>query len=305
MRRFHDMLMTILFITPVLFCAYPASASQKLVVADFSSGMDKKGVPSGWELKERSGKADISIVRDGPLHALRLRSSDTSFSIQKPVDVNLREYPVFSWKWKVTRIPDGGDFRKRKADDQAAQLFLAFSNSNIIVYIWDSSAPQGLTDDAWAPPFLTIKAVVVRSGQHETGKWITENRNVYEDYRNIFGEEPPQVAGLRIQINSQHTETYCESFFADITFEKFQASSADGMLKNPGSILCLAEKSKSFEAGTGFFSLPLTASLTMTKTPEGSREKSRAGSALMPSSMNTTGNPRRTSGMFLTNNERS
>jgi len=305
MRRFHNLLLTILFIPVILFYAYPASAFQKVVVADFSSGMDHEGVPTGWKLKEKSGKADISIVRDGSLHALRLRSNDTSFSIQKPIDVTPREYPFFTWKWKVTQIPEGGDFRKRTADDQAAQLFLAFSNSNIIVYIWDSSAPQGLTDDAWAPPFMTIKAVVVRSGRDETGKWITETRNVYEDYRNIFGEEPPQIAGLRIQINSQHTETFCESFFADITFEKLQAASAYGMVKKPGSFICFAETSKSFQAGTGFSSLPLTASLTMTKTPAGSREKSRPGSALMPSSTSTTENPRRTSGISLTNKQRS
>ena len=305
MRRLYDLFLSILFITTILLYVHPASASQRLIVADFSVGTDEKGIPSGWELKERSGKADVSIVQDGSLHALRLRSKDTSFSLQKPVDVSPREYPVFAWKWKVTQIPEGGDFRKRTADDQAAQLFLAFSNSNIIVYIWDSSAPQGLTEDAWAPPFLTIKAIVVRSGRDETGKWINESRNVYEDYRNIFGEDPPQIAGLRIQINSQHTETACESFFADISFEKYQTSSADSVLKNQGSSRCVVEKSRSFEAGTGLSSLPLTASLTTTKTPERLREKSRANSALMPSSMNTTGNPRKTNGMFLTNNERS
>jgi hypothetical protein len=220
MRRFHALLQGILFISLILLHPYPIAALQKMVVADFSSGLDHKGVPSGWKLKERSGKADISIVQEGSLHALRLRSDDTSFSIQKPVDVNPHEYPLFTWKWKVTQLPEGGDFRKRKADDQAAQLFLAFSDSNIIVYIWDSSAPEGLTDDALAPPFMTIKAVVVRSGRSDTGKWLTETRNVYEDYRNIFGKEPPRIAGIRIQINSQHTDTSCESFFADIGFEK-------------------------------------------------------------------------------------
>lgn len=220
MRNFHRLLTCILFIALVLLLPHPVPALQKMVVADFSSGIDHKGVPSGWKLKERSGRANISIVHEGSFHALRLRSEDTSFSLQKPVVVNPREYPLFTWKWKVTRIPEGGDFRKRKTDDQAAQLFLAFSNSNIIVYIWDSSAPQGLTDDAWAPPFLTIKAVVVRSGLSDTGKWLTETRNVYEDYRKIFGKEPPQIAGIRIQINSQHTDTSCESFFADMAFEK-------------------------------------------------------------------------------------
>ena len=74
--------------------------------------------------------------------------------------------------------------------------------------------------DAWAPPFMDIKAVVVRSGPFETGKWITEIRNTFEDYKKLFGRPPPRIAGVRLQINSQHTETSGESYFADIVFEK-------------------------------------------------------------------------------------
>jgi hypothetical protein len=214
-----------IFMRSFLFCILllslaPAWASQSVVVADFSSGVDKDGVPQGWQLKEKSGNADFAIIRDGHISALRLRSQDTSFALQKAVDVNPQQYPVISWKWKVTKLPEGGDFRSSKTDDQAAQLFLAFSNSNVISYIWDTTAPQGLAEDAWSFPFVTVKAIVLRSGYSETGKWITETRNAYEDYRKLFGHEPPRVAGIRIQINSQHTETSGESFFADVMFKR-------------------------------------------------------------------------------------
>jgi len=304
MRRFYVFLSIMLLPVALHWSAHSASAVQKVVVADFSSGLDRKGVPPGWKLKERSGKADISIVREGPLHALRLRSNDTSFSIQKPVNLNPLEYPLLTWKWKVTQIPDGGDFRKRSADDQAAQLFMAFSNSNILVYIWDSSAPQGLTDDAWAPPFLTIKAIVVRSGRHETGKWLTETRNIYDDYRNLFGGEPPRIAGIRIQINSQHTDSSGESYFADISFERLQRFGSKSRLNPPGSLSCLKDrKSKSYGAEAGFSPLRLTVSPTMTKTRAASPGRSPVGLALMPSSTSTTGNPRRTRASSPTNAE--
>jgi hypothetical protein len=189
------------------------------VVADFSSGVDKNGVPSGWKVKEKTGKAEFSIVRDENMHALKLRSDGTSFSLQKPVDVDPRQFPLLSWKWKVTKLPEGGDVRKSNADDQAAQLFVAFSNSNVIAYIWDTNAPQGVVEDTRLPPFLTIKALVVRSGYSQAGKWLTENRNAYQDYLDLFCEEPPKVAGIRIQINSQHTDTSGESYFADVVFK--------------------------------------------------------------------------------------
>ncbi len=204
----------------LLFVLVSAWAADRVVIADFSQGVDDQGVPKGWKLKEKSGKADFSLAREGDIHALHLRSADTSFSIQKQVSLDLQHHPLMSWKWKVTKLPAGGDFRKTKTDDQAAQLFLAFSKTKAIVYIWDTTAPQGMMEDAPAPPFMSIKAVVVRSGAEKTGAWIHETRNVYDDYQKLFGEAPPPVSGVRLQINSQHTGTSAESYFADVELKK-------------------------------------------------------------------------------------
>lgn len=197
-----------------------AWAGDRLVIADFSLGADPKGLPVGWQLKEKSGKADFAVVKDGGVHALHLKSANTSFSIQKEVDVDVKQHPFLSWKWKAVKLPAGGDFRKSKTDDQAAQLFIAFTKTKAIVYIWDTSAPRGLMEEAPSPPFMSIKAVVVRSGMAEAGAWLSETRNVYEDYRKLFGNDPPPAQGIRLQINSQHTETSAESFFADVVFKR-------------------------------------------------------------------------------------
>ena len=209
-----------IMLTAVLMCSAPVWAADQLVIADFSSAVDASGVPAGWEVKEKSGKADFAVVKDDGVAALRLRSANTSFSLQKEVHVNLKQYPVLTWKWKITKLPQGGDFRKSKTDDQAAQLFVAFTKTKSIVYIWDTSAQRGLMEDTSPVPFMHVKVVVVRSGPAETGKWTTETRNVYEDYKKLFGEEPPAVSGMRLQINSQHTGTSAESYFANVTFNK-------------------------------------------------------------------------------------
>jgi hypothetical protein len=203
-----------------LIYSTPVMAADQMVIADFSSGGDGSGVPAGWQVKEKSGKANFTVVKDEGVAAVRLRSSSTSFSLQKEVRVNLKQYPILTWKWKVTRLPERGDFRNSNTDDQAAQLFLAFSKTQAIVYIWDTTAPQGTMADAAGPFFMHIKAVVIRSGKTGTGSWITETRNVYDDYKKLFGGEPVDIRGFRIQINSQHTGTSAESYFADIAFKK-------------------------------------------------------------------------------------
>ena len=208
-------------LTCILVCSItPSWASDRVVINDFSKGGDAGEVPPGWELKEKSGKADCSVIKDADIYAVRLRSANTSFSLQKEVDVDVREYPVLTWDWKVTILPEEGDFRISRKDDQAAQLFLAFSKTKIMVYVWDTTAPQGLMQDAHSPPFVDIKVVVVRSGPGDTGKWMTETRNVYEDYKKLFNKEPPVLRGMRIQINSQHTGSSAESYFAKMMFKK-------------------------------------------------------------------------------------
>jgi hypothetical protein len=214
------MILKVLAVSFIVLSATVCAAEDRLVIADFSTGVDAKGVPKGWELKERSGKADMAVVKDDGIAAVRLVSADTSFCLEKGVQVDLTKYPLLTWKWKVTKLPVGGDFRKSSTDDQAAQLFLAFSRTKAIVYIWDTTAPQGTIGKAAAPFFMSIKAIVVRSGKSDMGKWLTETRNVYDDYKKLFGEEPEAIEGVRIQINSQHTGTSAESYFADVVFEK-------------------------------------------------------------------------------------
>ncbi len=233
-------IMRALFFAPLtafLLSALPATAADRQVIGDFSAGTGPNGVPAGWELKEKTGRADVSVVEADGVHALQLRSADTSFSLQRAVQVDLKQYPILTWKWKVNKLPSGGDFRRTKTDDQAAQLFVAFSRTRAIVYIWDTSAPEGLMADAPSPPFMSIKAVVVRSGPARAGQWLTETRNVYEDYQKFFGTtaNPPLASGMRIQINTQHTRTSGESYFADVAFEsESQTARSDSKLASTG-----------------------------------------------------------------------
>lgn len=214
-------LMVLLLMLPILGTASGVrAADDSIVIADFSTWIVPRGMPPGWELKVKSGKATFDVIRDGDIPALHLMSVDSSFSVQGKVSVDVKRYPVLSWKWKVTQLPKGGDFRKSRTDDQAAQLFIAFTETKAIVYIWDTTAPQGLMESTSPVPFMTVKVVVVRSGPDELGKWIAETRNVYEDYKKFYGDEPPPAKGMRFQINSQHTKTSAESSFADVVFRK-------------------------------------------------------------------------------------
>lgn len=212
------LLSLVLGLTP----GWPAGA-QEVVVVDFSQIKD--GIPPGWELSEHEGKADLAIVNETDGAVLRLRTQSSSFSLQKQVEINPKKTPFLVWQWKVTELPKGGDFRESATNDQAAQLLVVFSwgtfKKEVIAYVWDSTAPKGRSGkdpSSSYVPFLTVHTVVVESGTAESGNWITETRNVLEDYKKLFGEAPDKVVGIRIQINSQHTTSQAESYWKSITF---------------------------------------------------------------------------------------
>lgn len=216
MHMTHIAVVLLVCVLTIFHNSMPSVGAQQLVVVDFTTS--SQAVPEGWEVLENTGKANAALVREADGQALQLRSEQTSFALQKKVQITLQEYPFLVWQWKVTQLPEGGDFRRSSTDDQAAQLIVAFSERQFLAYIWDSTAPQGLLEEAPAPLFRKIFAMVMQSGPRALGTWFTERRNVIDDYTKAFGQAPEAIEGVRIQINSQHTKSRAESYWKSILF---------------------------------------------------------------------------------------
>ncbi len=199
----------------------------RIVVEDWSKQpVGKRGIPDGWQGQNwGSPKYDFTVVSEDSARALHLRSDNDSSTISKEVKVDVKQYPILQWRWKVVTLPKGGDARRKETDDEAAQLYVTFPRfpsavrSRVIGYLWDSTAPVGAT--FLSQKVNTVTFVVVRSGDADLGKWMTETRNVSEDYKRIYGEEPKEAVGaVSISINSQNTGSRAESYFGEILFRK-------------------------------------------------------------------------------------
>ncbi len=175
-------------------------------------------LPDQWELKVNSGRPDVTTTQEGDQWILHLKSVKSSFSLERGVDIDPSQLPYLMWRWKVTQLPKGGDFRRSSTDDQAAQVLVAFGDRRILTYIWDTTEPQGTMESASSIPLVHIFAVVCRSGAAETNRWLPESHNVGTDYKAAYGKPAPHVKGLRLQINSQHTGSAAESYFGEVVF---------------------------------------------------------------------------------------
>ena len=201
--------------------ACAASAPMAMVILNATSAQPGH-LPDGWQLKVNRGTPDITLIGEPSGRVLRFKSNKSSFALERGVDVDITQFPLLAWTWKVSEVPAGGDFRRSATDDQAAQVLVAFADRRILTYIWDSSAPKGVWQSASSIPLVRIFALVCRSGREELNQWLQETHNLGEDYRKAYGRPPVRVKGIRLQINSQHTGSSAESYFGDISFRSAQ-----------------------------------------------------------------------------------
>ena len=204
-----------------------SAQSSHVIVEDWSkTPIGQKGVPNGWKTQSwGSPKYEFEVVSDSPTRVLHLVSNGDSSTINKDIKIDCKDYPVLQWRWKVAELPKGGDARKKATDDQALQIYVTFPRfpnavrSRVIGYIWDTTAPAGTIVKSQKTGLVTY--VVMRSGGADIGKWVTETRNVCEDYRKIYGEEPEEkVEALSIGIDSDDTRSRAEGYAGEILFRK-------------------------------------------------------------------------------------
>jgi hypothetical protein len=177
-----------------------------------------------WHVKVNRGRPQVDSCTDGNCRCVRLRSTDSSFALERETDVNPYDTRYLTWRWKVTQLPVGGDFRHPATDDQAAQVLVAFADRRVLSYIWDSTAPKGTMENSGSIPLLHIFVIVCESGATEAGKWLREVRDVAADYERAYGKPAPHIKGLRLQINSQHTGSSAESYFEEVAFRSQQSN---------------------------------------------------------------------------------
>jgi DUF3047 family protein len=219
--------MTLLAMTLVASGPLSAADPPTVPVEDWSKQPDgKTGIPDGWKGQSwGSPKYEFRVVTQGGRKVLHLKSNNDSSTISKEIKVDVKSQPILQWSWQAVTLPKGGDARKSATDDQAAQLYVTFPRfpqqvrSRVISYIWDTSAPVGAVFKSEKTGLVTY--VVVRSGPGDLGKWLTESRNVLEDYQKIYGEAPgEEVGAISISIDSNDTRSSAEAYFGEILFRK-------------------------------------------------------------------------------------
>jgi hypothetical protein len=204
----------------VIGLAVTAGAVERhIVIDDFENGLQP-----GWEVKEFHGRTLYVVVPEvNGGHVLRADSRASASGLFFKKDYSLQEYPILAWRWKVSNILEKGDETMKEGDDYAARVYIVFPHwffprTKTINYIWANKLPKG---EHIPNPFTgNAIMVAVESGKENVGRWVSVSRNVYEDYRALFGGEPPRVGAIAIMTDTDNTGGTATAWYDDIRIER-------------------------------------------------------------------------------------
>jgi hypothetical protein len=243
------LLATVLVVTALAGCATapPPPAGNVLALPEvpkFSNARPGDVSPSGWKVWQLSGlkrPTQYELVDYEGRTVVFARASASASGLVFPVSVDLAEFPLLHWHWKVPAMIDGADNTRRGTEDSPVRVVVAFDGDKsklsfddrlfadqfrmftkqefpfaLLMYIWENRAPVGTVISSLHTG--RSKMIVAGSGEMKLGVWHDVLRNVREDYERAFGEPAPRVKSVGIMTDSDNTGSTASAYYGDIQF---------------------------------------------------------------------------------------
>lgn len=225
----------------VLLAESAAAAAPK--VSAFSQ-MRPGGPISGWQPLKPAPQANdtrYSVTVDSGRPVLKAEAEHAMSGLIHPVRVDLRQYPLLRWRWKIDAPLKSADMTQKAGDDYAARIYVMFDYpaeklpfgtraklklaealygqkipTAALNYVWDNRQPVGTIQ----PNTYTDRArmIVLESGAAQAGQWVTETRDLAADFRAAFGEDAPDVVAIALATDTDNTGENAIAWYGDMEF---------------------------------------------------------------------------------------
>jgi hypothetical protein len=221
--------------------------SQTIIeVGKFSTAAVGQALPDGWKpltFKKIEKHTIYTLTKDDDTVVIKAVAEASASGLTREIKINPKEYPFVQWRWKVMNILQKGDVHHKGGDDYPARIYITFEYDPsklgffekarygmvrllygqypplaAINYIWESKAPIG----TMVPNPYTDRVMmfVVESSSAKLNQWVNEERNIYEDYKKAFNEDPPMISGVAIMTDTDNTGEFATAYYGDIIFKK-------------------------------------------------------------------------------------
>lgn len=229
--------------TVLMLCGFPNTLrAEPRVVGDFSAQTPGGELPDTWEPMTFSGidrHTGYTLIEEDGRTVIKAHSQNAASGLIRFLRIDPAKYPVIQWQWKIDHVLGKGDAKTRQGDDYAARIYVAFAfdpdqatwwerarhksaaafsgkevPGSALNYIWANKAPE---NSILTNPYISESMMVaVQTGNNLAGRWITEKRNIVEDYRRAFRRTPPEIIGIGIMTDTDDTGEETTGYYGDI-----------------------------------------------------------------------------------------
>lgn len=181
-----------------------------------------------------------TVERDGAV-VLEADSAEGGSGLFRKIRIDPRRHPIIEWRWRVPRDSGAGDAGGPSRASPPARLSLAFDGDPAkldvddraqlrlakaltvnglpyasLLYVWMHRGP---VDRVYSSPHTDrVRHIVVEAGEGRLDQWVVVRRNVLEDYRRAFREEPGDIVAVGIMTDYGDNGAPRRAYYGDITF---------------------------------------------------------------------------------------
>lgn len=220
----------------------PAAAQERCFLIDDFEGYQAGDTPNKWKRNKgrdlvpadrrvMSDSHEATIEAEGGNKFVRMRMHNYAYRLIKLNGKHFPEWntsacPILSWRWRVVDYPEGASEKDDDNNDVAAAVYVTFGRDWLgrpksIKYTFSSTLPVGTIVSYGALKVLVVASVADGSS---VGEWMTMQRDVVRDYKNLFGEAPDDETPIGIQLFSDADVSESRTSVADFDDVRVKAS---------------------------------------------------------------------------------
>lgn len=226
----------------LVLCIVPTGAQGDGMTWTWATARDAP-LPGGWSpltFDKIPRHTRYSVVEVDGRPVLKAQSERAASGLIYALKADARQLPALRWQWKVENTLRKGDVTRKAGDDYPARIYVTFAYDPAraggaqrikyeaarliygaypphagLNYIWDTRAPVGTIVPN---PFTDrVRMIVVESGDANVGAWRSYERNIYDDYKRAFGEEPPMISGIAVMTDTDNTGESATAYYGEIS----------------------------------------------------------------------------------------
>jgi hypothetical protein len=201
------------------------------------------GLPAGWEpwiLHPKKRKTRYETRGRNGDTVVWAHADSAASGLARRLNLDPSATPWIEWRWRVDTLVEGADNTDRYAEDSPVRIVLAFDGDRrklpardqlffekakllsggqempyaTLMYIWENRQPVDTV--ITNPNTSRVRKIVVSSGEAGVGAWQTYRRNIIEDYRRAYGNNPGRLIGVAILTDTDNTRQIASAQYGKI-----------------------------------------------------------------------------------------